>query len=398
VVTGLLFSLLFFPLVGLAVTPRNPVVGGLGAAGMALFVAAVWHVPLVWVIVALTIGALPFVRRLRLHPALLVFVPILIVAAILPLQDYDGRTFWMLKAKAIAHEGAIDGPFFRGETSYNPRNEYPLLVPLDAAAILTVARDLDDRHVRWLFVLFALGFALELYRRCGPWFAAIFLVLPQILIEPDGGVFSAYADIALGAFVACAFFELTDDKGSPLRLGLFASFALLTKNEGLPLALLLLALGAFIFRKRIAIALAPFAIAFAHLVIWRARIEQFDEPDYASMIFDLPQHLDRFAGAFAELASNIFALHDWSIFLIAAVLSAVLRPKPIALAIIAPMMLLYAAVYAVTPWELSGMGENIAPRLFTHVLGPLFYLLAFIAPTQSKATGGLRRAGATGGA
>lgn len=284
--TGLLFTILFFPLVGWAVSRvtggANVILAGAGAAGSVLFVAAVWHVPLAPVIAVLAVAATIAVYATRnsregeegqrVPPvAAAAVIPLLILSAILPLSDYDGRGFWMLKAKAIAHEGSIDGPFFQGETSYNPRNEYPLLAPLDAAAAMVVAGDLDDQHTRWLFVLFAAGFALELFRRGGPWVAAIFLCLPQILTEPDGGVFSAYSDIALGAFVAAAFFELTG-RGSPVRLGLFAAFAVLTKDEGLPLALLLLAIGTVVFRRRIAISLVPVAVALAHLFVWRARI------------------------------------------------------------------------------------------------------------------------------
>jgi hypothetical protein len=426
---GLLFTVLFFPLVGLAVSRltggANVLLAGAGATGFILFVAAVWHVPLLAVIIATAIVALvvlarsaailaaatPASSRQRLAglvpagcrrsgrleagaPLALALVPIFALAATLPLSDYDGRAFWMLKAKAITHESAIDGPFFRGETSYNPRNEYPLLVPLDAAAAMIVARDLDDQHTRWLYVLFAAGFALELYRRGGgAWSAAIFLCLPQILTEPDGGVFSAYSDIALGAFVAAAFFELAERR-SPLLLGLFASFAILTKNEGLPLALLLLAIGAFVFRARIAIALAPVVVAIAHLFLWRARIARSDEEDFARTILDLPQHLDRFAGSLGGLLSNIVAVRDWGLFLVAVVLAAIVlvarkqwRPLALAGAVIVPMGLLYAAVYAVAPWELRGMSEHLAPRVITHLLGPVFFLWS----------AGVRWRGGTGG-
>jgi hypothetical protein len=396
-----IFTILFFPLVGLAVSRltggANVLLAGTGAAGFVLFVAAVWHVPLLAAILALAVLALAVALRSALRSAgfqpaatpassrqplaILAFVPLFALAAILPLSDYDGRAFWLLKAKAIAHEGAIDGPFFRGETSYNPRNEYPLLVPLDAAAAMIVARDLDDRHTRWLYVLFAAGFALELYRRGGgAWSAAIFLCLPQVLTEPDGGVFSGYSDIALGAFVAAAFFELAERR-SPLLLGLFASFAILTKNEGLPLALLLLGIGAFVFRARVAVALAPVAIAVAHLFVWRSRIARSDEEDFARTILSLPQHLDRFAASLGGLLANVAALRDWGLFLVAVTIAAIVlamrrrwRPLTLAGALIAPMLLLYAAVYAVSPWEQDGLTEHLAPRVLTHLLGPAFFL------------------------
>jgi hypothetical protein len=372
-------TILFFPLAGLAVSRltggANVLLAGTGAAGFLLFVAAVWHVPLLAAIIGIAILALALALRSarrsagsqpaatpassRQPLAILAFVPLFALAAILPLSDYDGRAFWLLKAKAIAHEGAIDGPFFRGETSYHPRNEYPLLVPLDAAVTMIVARDLDDQHTRWLYVLFAAGFALELCRRGGgAWSAAIFLCLPQVLTEPDGGVFSGYSDIALGAFVAAAFFELAERR-SPLLLGI----------------------GAFVFRARIAVALAPVVIALAHLFVWRSRIARSDEEDFARTILSLPQHLDRFAASLGGLLSNAAALRDWGLFLVAVAIAAIVlaaqkrwRPLALAGALIVPMLLLYAAVYAVSPWELRGLTEHLAPRVLTHLLGPAFFL------------------------
>ena len=87
-------------------------------------------------------------------------------AAIAPLNDFDGRAFWVLKAKGIAHERSIDGPFFHGGT-HDPRNQYPILIPLDGAVILSVAHDLDDRQLRWLYVALLAALALLVRERVG---------------------------------------------------------------------------------------------------------------------------------------------------------------------------------------------------------------------------------------
>src|SRR6185295_10630769 len=94
---------------------------------------------------------------------------VLIASYTLPLTDFDGRVFWVLKAKAIAHEQSIDGPFFRGESTFSPRNRYPLLIPLDAAAVMGLARELDDKQVRGLYALTFLALLLVIRRRVGPW-------------------------------------------------------------------------------------------------------------------------------------------------------------------------------------------------------------------------------------
>ncbi len=390
--TGLLFTIAFFPLVGWAVSRTNVYLAGTGVTGLVLFVTMVWHVPMVVTLIALAVIALIVVvlrppardvaashatRSLSADIALAIGIVLLLAAAaILPLSDYDGRAFWLLKAKAIAHEGSIDGPLFHRDTAGNPRNEYPLLVPLDAAAILTVAQDLDDRHTRWLFALFAVAFALEIRRRLGGWFGAAFLWLPQILLDSaNGGALSAYCDIALGAFVACAFFELVEN-GEPLRFGLWVACAALTKNEGLPLALLLLLAGAFVFRRRIIVALALPLVTIGHLFFWRAGIERSDEQDFARTLLDMPSHLERLGGAMARLLGNFANVEDWGLvmLMIAVAVFFARRGRMISAAIIAPMLMLYAGAVAVSGWDLDTM-NSLAPRVLTHLLGPLFFLV-----------------------
>jgi hypothetical protein len=390
-VTGLLFTILFFPLIGLAVSRTNIYLTGTGVTGLVLFVTMVWHGPMPITLIVLTVicGPLALRRLMRWHAAPapestrtadialgIAIVLLLSAAAILPLSDYDGRAFWLIKARAIAHEGSIDGPFFHGRTASNSRNEYPLLVPLDAAAVFTVTNDFDDRHTRWLFALFAIAFALEIRRRLGGWYGAAFLWLPQILLDSaNGGALSAYCDIALGAFVACAFFELVHE-GAPLRFGLWVACAALTKNEGLPLALLLLIAGAFVFRKRIVIALALPLFAIAHLFIWRARIERSDEQNFASTLLDVPSHLERFGGSLARLLGNFGNLQDWGLLMlmIAAAFYFARRGRTLAAMIIVPMFMLYAGAVAVSGWDVETM-NTLAPRVLTHLLGPLFFVL-----------------------
>src|SRR4029079_18888810 len=145
---------------------------------------------------------------------------LLIVTAVVPLDDYDGRAFWLLKAKAIAHERQVDGPFFQQRTSASPRNQYPLLMPADAAVLMLAGRELDDRHIRWLYACVAIAFALEVSRRLGPWFGAALLCLPEVFRAAQ----TASSDVALGAFAAAAFFAIVEGK-NPLQLGLWLSCA-----------------------------------------------------------------------------------------------------------------------------------------------------------------------------
>lgn len=408
--TGLLFTAAFFPLVGTAlsrlVRGAPVLLGGLGTAGLVIFVAGVWHVPPAWTLIALAVASIAILATFRreesisrapLLPSALAALAaaiLLFVSAVVPIHDYDGRAFWLMKAKAIAHEGAIDGPFFHGQTAPNRRNEYPLLVPANAAAVLTAAGDLDERHLGWVFAFYAIGLAMAMYRHlarqfgaaAGAWSAAILLWLPQILVDGEGGALSGYADIALGGFVACAFFELVK-RESPLRLGMWCAFIVLTKNEGLPLALLLLGVGAAVFRRRIWQAVLPFAFAAAHLLIWRARVERREEEDLARAVLDLPQHFDRYLDCVRAMAAAVMSMRDWGAFLIVAAVAAFMARRAVVFAVVVPMVALYAAVYAVfepSLWPIDTLSDNVAPRLWTHLLGPLFF--AWFSWRRSRST------------
>lgn len=167
-----------------------------------------------------------------------------------------------------------------------------------------------------------------------------------------------------------------------MRLGLWLAFAALTKSEGLPLAALLLALGAFAFRRRLLLALAPVAIAAGSLLLWRTWIERSDENPFASLVFQLPAHGGRFALFLQSFAEEIVRFSMWGglgLAFLAALLWLVRRRRwttvGAALAMMVPMLLLYAAVVAVTDWTPDVM-IDLAPRLLTHLLGPVFFTLA----------------------
>jgi hypothetical protein len=408
----LVLSVLLFTVVGFALSrfigPMSWYLGGTGAVGTVIFVAGVARIPITITAVSLliiaTAVALTAARNARprrawredFTPAIptlamaIAAAALLFIAAITPTTDYDGRAFWLMKAKAIAHERAIDGPFFQGMTTVNSRNEYPLLLPIDAALLMGGAGELDERHTRWFYVFFAIAFALEVRRRFSTWFSpaigawsgAILLWLPQIAIDPEGGVLSAYSDVALGAFAACAFFELIDQK-SPLRFGLWLAFVMLTKSEGLPLAAVLFAVGVFVFRRRIVTAVVPFAASFAALLIWRGRVERSDELDFARLVFTVPEHTTQYVRSLSVYVRQIITQHDWGFFWLAVVIAAIvlllrrqLRPVLLCAAVVLPMVLLYAAVFSVSGWELAVLSDNLAPRTLTHLLGPGLYVLA----------------------
>ncbi|MDP9360968.1 MAG: hypothetical protein M3P29_05895, partial [Acidobacteriota bacterium] len=328
-------------------------------------------------------------------------------------------------AKGIAHERAIDGPFFRGAT--RPRNHYPILIPLDSAVILGLAHDLDDRQLRWLYVGLLAALALLVRERiahlvspaAGVWCAVLLVWIPQFAVETEGGALSAYNDIAIAAFAAGAFFELVEEVSrsrglgvsrrsatsqprdlatarprdlATARFGLWLSFLVLTKSEGLPFALVFLLIGAFVFRKRIITPAIVTAVAAMALLIWRARIPAGDEEDIVRMLPTIPEKLHHLRAALAAFPRHMLVFPSWGLFWIAVVIAAVIavrvdrRPALLAIAVIASMLAVYCVVYVATQWVLSDLIAVTANRLLMHLVAPGLFLLALAAqwPARTK--------------
>jgi hypothetical protein len=432
---GLVVTLVLFPLAGWSLERRN--IGevfllGAGITGAFLFFAGVLHIPLVVALVLVAMwGLVSVVWELKhrsrndlppstphsLLPTVIMSVPLIALTfttAVTPLNDFDGRAFWVLKARGIAHERSIDGPFFRGAT-LDPRNHYPLLVPLDGAAILGIAHDLDDRQLRWLYLGFLIALALLVRERigrlvspsAGAWCAALLVWIPQFAVEPEGGVLSAYSDIALAAFAAGAFFELMDAASEPrdqtvsglaasFRFGLWLVFLVLTKSEGLPFALVLLVIGAFVFGNRIAVSAIMTGIATGALLVWRMRIPAGDEEDVIRLLPTLPDKLQHLGPSLAAFPTHMLLLSRWGIFWIAVIVAAILalragqRGAKLAVAMIVSMVAVYAAVYVATDWVVSDLITVTADRLLMHLIGPSLFLLALTARGTSRTFTGIR--------
>jgi hypothetical protein len=319
-------------------------------------------------------------------------------AAITPLNDFDGRAFWALKAKGIAHERSIDGPFFHGGT-HDPRNQYPILIPTDGAIILSLTHSLDDRNLRWLYLGILAALALLVRERigrlvlpaAGAWCAALLVWIPQFVVEPEGGALSAYNDIAIAAFAAGAFFELLDAEArkSEIRFGLWLAFLVLTKSEGLPLALVFLAVGAFAFRKRI---FAPAIITFiatAALIFWRLRIPAGDEEDVFRLLPTIPEKLHRLGNAIAAFPRHMLLMPRWGVLWIAVIVAAIIaarldRRAWLAIAVIASILAVYTTVYVTTAWVPSELIAVTADRLLMHLIAPSLFLLALTARAKNQ--------------
>jgi hypothetical protein len=365
---ALILTALLFPLAGRALRARSwaeAFLLGVGAVGTAMFL-----LPLKLAIAAIVLLAIAGVRGIKVRrtgfsPSLaIMLIPLLLMAyisAIQPLSDFDGRAFWLLKAKGIADEHRIDGPFFHGGKVYNPRNQYPLLLPLDAALLMMATQHPDDSEVRWLYLGIFAALLFVIRQRIDPWLAAVVAWLPQFT-ETDGGAYSAYSDTAIAAFITCAVLE----EESPLRFGAWLAFLVLTKNEGLPIAIMLLALGAWRFRKRMAIGAVPFMIATVALLAWRHGIPPGDEENLPRLLMTLPQHLDRVWPAIVGFAAHLVGFTKWGLFWVGVLLFA---RRKVPIAVMLAVIALYLAAYTVTTWIQRDLINASADRLLIHLVG-----------------------------
>ena len=122
-VTALIASVLFFIVAGLALSrlagPLSWFLGGAGVVGAVIFVAGVIGIPIaIATVILLVIAAIVIATRTRrtrlvwsfsesIRPVIpsiamaIAALALLFIAAMTPTTDYDGRAFWLMKAKAM---------------------------------------------------------------------------------------------------------------------------------------------------------------------------------------------------------------------------------------------------------------------------------------------------------
>jgi hypothetical protein len=184
-------------------------------------------------------------------------------AATDPVKDWDGRMTWSMQARYVRAEGTVDAEVLRHKRWFVTHPQYPLLMPVAQVAVLEAFAQSDDSHAfRMLYAGAFAAWLLVVYdgarRLAGrrPAALAVLLAAAVPFFEyGEGGASSAYSDLPLAGFYGAALVLLVVRPPRPADgwvAGLFLAAAVLTKNEGLPLAALVLALaaGRTIARKR----------------------------------------------------------------------------------------------------------------------------------------------------
>jgi hypothetical protein len=328
----------------------------------------------------------------------------LCAAAVLAMRGYDSHVTWLPKARAIAMESSVDGPFFQGERGLNLHNRYPLLMPLNAAVVMTLSGDTRNETARWLYVFTAVAALVVLrsllagwFGAAGAWTAAAAAWLP-VLSSFEGGVLTAYNDIALAAFFGIAVLYLLASPTDPRALraaGSFAAFAVLTKNEGIALAIALVC-AAIAGRRRWFWIAVPAVAAQVLLFCWRLRVPAAYDEHYGVLVWTLPSSMHRVDDAARALFARAIDFSEWGIFWIAVAVAIVIgawigrsRALTVPLVAMGVALIAYIVALTVTSWPVDALAAVAADRLLLHLFMPAAYVIAAASGSAATAVAAL---------
>lgn len=396
-------------------------VTGVAASGAVLYLFVLIGVPVSWLTVAaLALAAIlvltrkhitvtaPTVRHSR-AATLLVALPLLGMvagAAAIPIRDFDGRVTWLPKARAVAESAGIHAPYFHGTGGLNLHNQYPILIPLDAAALMLLLGDDGDDSVRFLYVFIAVASVVVLrdllalvYPRSAAWVVAAIAWLP-VLFRIEGGALAAYNDVALMGFAAIATASLLKRERPDLRaLALFLVALMLTKNEGVVISVAIVAAAAFSRRLRRPVewsaVLLPVAGAAGVLFWWRMSVPAAYDERYNVLVTELPQLVHRLPAALTTVAGKALEVQTWGWFwpitLVSLLVCAVGRRREVMapLTILIVVLAAYVGAFTVTSWDVEELANVAVDRLLLHVLGPACCIVAAALEPKAVATNGI---------
>jgi hypothetical protein len=299
---------------------------------------------------------------------------------------------WCAQARFIRGARTVDAPVLREARWYVTHPRYPVLLPVAQVAVQEVLDAAeDDRIVRPLYALFLPALLLVVYdsasglagRRIAAFWTLVAATTP-FLAWKSGGAGGCYSDLPLGCFFGGGLVVLCL---GPRRLstglsgGLLLGAGVLTKNEGLPFAVL--ALGALALASprrprirpwrdgRLLGALCVVAAAAGLLSSWRSAIPNryddffFERASPGALLSGLASNgrkifgcvtalmASRASWGFLWLALPILAALGWRALLRHRVLPLWIAPSCAALVIFAAYTLVHGDVvaFAVGSWN-----------------------------------------------
>ncbi len=340
---------------------------------------------------------------------LLILIPalsLLLDAAVDPIRDIDGRHIWVPKARYIREAGTVLPEVLREKRWVVEHPRYPPLMPLAQVVTLEVTRGADERVIRILYAAFWLVWVLIILdqarilggRRIAALILALAACVPFVAFAFNGGAAGAYSDLPLACFWGAGIWLLLaskDRQGSTLAAGLLLTGTVLTKNEGLGLAVLALVVGliACLGKKEAFLqwikTLIPVLLALALLGSWKNGIPNRRDESYFSKLSleSMSEGLTRLvAEGIPAALGTMMDVRWWSLLWIVLALLLLFGAKGLKdrRAMIVALLVVgglaqFLVAYLVTGWNVSHLVRVTWNRALLQVSVPLLALAAMAA-------------------
>lgn len=360
----------------------------------------------------------PRMPSARLAVAAAVLVGMLVTAGLFSAavseitRDSDGQFTWVAAARWIRADHTVNSPVFREERWYVSHPQYPPLLPLMQVAVQeTFAATDDSRVLRPLYAMFFPAFLLILFdsgeRRAGAFAAALATIAAAIIpfFASDtviGGAGTACSDFPLACLWGTGVLVLLETsivQSTGIAAGILLGAGTVAKNEGLPLAIVAIAVATLtaLLRARhrgraagravLPAGLASLALAAAVLLVvsWKSGIVNRNDEKYDEQLRNLPvakETLKRLPLLPGPIWWEMIDA-DWagfwgytSVALLGGVAALRRRPaRPLLLAL-AGAMGIYLIAYGITPWPVALLVQKTWNRFLVQLSLPFFVLLA----------------------
>jgi hypothetical protein len=327
----------------------------------------------------------------------------ILAIALVSIEDrlwWDGWAIWTFKARVLFLEGTLPPAFFASDSGYAFTHlDYPLAVPLfdwwvwrhvGAASPATAS----FIGAAW-FSLLPLLLWSSLRTIASEGMAAL-AALGMSLFWPiayyaTGGT----ADVVVALSLLGAVIELErairhKETAALVRCGIYVTLGVLAKNEGLAVAAVVTAVGAFFMLRsgeRRSKRFLPLALPFVAVAPWWMFVSAFDVREPAavpSLLATLPERLPILVKRFAALAASV----PWlALPLIGVVgVTAAARRRDDALTAgwvaLASYFVVLCVVYLLTPHDLEWLLTTSQPRVLSVLVPSLTYLA--VASVQDR--------------
>jgi hypothetical protein len=330
-------------------------------------------------------------------------------AATNPVADWDGRMIWGAHARFMNASESVDPPVLREPGWVVVHPQYPALLPVIQVATWKMLGTDDERAPRTIYALFLPAFLAILYegtrksagRNIASGIVMLAAMTPMLAFDNHGGAAGGYSDLPLGCFVGTGFLFLIGSRRSRSTAAVAAtllSAAVLTKNEGMPLATIAVAAALatayaidrssdqVAFFRRFAVpegvAAAAVAITFIFLRDWQRGIPNRIDEDYFStfsMSGLIQGARDRGPEVLRLVRQQMFTESTWGyLWWILPILflmgwSAFCRRSVMTIGLfVAGCVSVYFAAYAVTGWKLESIVNTTWNRFLVQLSLPLF--------------------------